>query len=378
MIPVTCIILMVLAFHVVSTSSIKQLTVKQYSALESLYSNTNGVNWAWDDFKEFGSNWNFTHKGSNYLSLPVLEKWQGLAFSCFENGTVPHQSNPLDVKIGYGYYAYDDYSVGSKMELSSCNVTKLYLASHNLYGLFPLDSLLNLSSSLTHVHMAGNFLHGPLKSEIGAGLPLLKVLDLTLNMLSQKLPTILPLRLRTLMLSNNAFSGSLPESYSLYDLECIDVCANKLTGKVPRTWGTLNKLRRLNLCDNLFNGTINVDALPNSLSFYSIQQNKFTGTIPLLLSKLTNLKEIYIDVNSLSGRLPEFFTEMKNLTALDVYDNNLFGTIPSSIGHLTHLKVLSMGLNQFSKTIPTSLCSLIKLTFLGMYGNRLSGSIPEV
>ena len=91
----------------------------------------------------------------------------------------------------------------------------LYLANNRLTG-----SILQLGSLVS-----------------GERISALKLLDLSYNNLSGSLPHIMPPSLSVLNLSNNAFVGSLPSSWSmLQNMTELRLDNNQLTGALPQAW----------------------------------------------------------------------------------------------------------------------------------------------
>lgn len=83
------------------------------------------------------------------------------------------------------------------------------------------------------------------------------------------------LHLRSLLLYQNRFSGTIPKELGdLKELELLDLRDNDLSGSIPGEMGTMLSLKRLLLC-----------------------HNKFEGSIPSNLGRLGMLSELQFDVN---------------------------------------------------------------------------------
>ncbi|KAK3164369.1 hypothetical protein QOZ80_1AG0016720 [Eleusine coracana subsp. coracana] len=167
----------------------------------------------------------------------------------------------------------------------------------------------------------------------------------------------------------------------------------------------LTSLRYLNLEHNEFCGShlpdFGFDRL-TQLQVLNLRESNLSGTIPLSLSGLHSLKTIYLSDNSLTGLIPDIFsnfplleildlaynpfehgtlplgiTHLKNLKVLNLQETNLVGVIPNSIGNLSSLTELHLWGNSFIGGLPWSLNNLTRLTLLNCHDSGLSGRIPS-
>ena len=118
------------------------------------------------------------------------------------------------------------------------------------------------------------------------------------------------------------------------------------------------------------------------------------GSIPSDLRNLTGLKELHLNNNQLTGRIPNL-DALDYLEKLNLSNNQLSGRIPDSLGNLTRgstgansgaaLKELRLNNNQLTGKIPTALGDLtgrdgdddpISLEVLDLSNNQLEGAIP--
>jgi RHS repeat-associated protein len=83
---------------------------------------------------------------------------------------------------------------------------------------------------------------------------------------------------------------------------------NNVTGELPASIGTLDKLEYLTL-----------------------NRNNLTGEIPPEIGLLTSIKQINLDRNQLEGELPMELGALTTLTSLKLYSNNLSGCIPEEL-----------------------------------------------
>ena len=95
--------------------------------------------------------------------------------------------------------------------------------------------------------------------EYSSTLPLVKIIDLSENNLSGKVPEEITKlhRLGTLNLSNNHFTRSIPSIIgNLNLLETLDLSRNQLSGSIPQSLSSISSLNHLNLSYNNLVGKI--------------------------------------------------------------------------------------------------------------------------
>ncbi|KAI9124659.1 hypothetical protein K1719_004581 [Acacia pycnantha] len=93
--------------------------------------------------------------------------------------------------------------------------------------------------------------------------------------------------LKTLYLSNNKFSGIIPDYafQRMVWLKKIYLSNNQFTGPIPISFSSLPRLRELSLENNKFQGSI-PDFNQPSLSSFNVSNNQLEGAIPTNLSKM--------------------------------------------------------------------------------------------
>lgn len=219
----------------------------------------------------------------------------------------------------------------------------LSLSNNRIQGTIPLSVLKLPNLAIFDVSsndLVGEFPH--LKSES------LRILDLSKNRLSGRLDEELfghpdvgrytAPYLFTLVkfdISHNAFEGTIPLSgtsgfykpdgsrhlseESLQQLQYFDVGYNLFSGTIPNNIGNFQKLSGLFLEHNNFVGTIPKSiyrgsgrgANPLPLVQLFLQQNQLSGTIHEGLATLPNLKEIYVDGNKFTGKVPSSLCDLE-------------------------------------------------------------------
>ncbi|KAI3799976.1 hypothetical protein L1987_35282 [Smallanthus sonchifolius] len=239
----------------------------------------------------------------------------------------------------------------------NCSSLDLLLVHDNkLRGVLP-SSVGNLSSQVTALSFAGNFIYGSLPSGIG-------------NLV----------KLERLLMRFNQFTGIIPsELGNLQNLKLLYLDHNSFTGNFPDFIGNLSLLDELRLSDNRLEGQIPPN-LGNCrrLSSLHLSENNLTGPIPIELFQLSSLSMVLdLSQNHLVGPLPQDIGKLKGLTTLKMSQNHLVGTIPDAIGSCTSLENLDMKANSFQGPIPPTMSALRGIRNLDLSSNNLSGQIPR-
>ncbi|PIN07153.1 Leucine-rich repeat protein [Handroanthus impetiginosus] len=245
------------------------------------------------------------------------------------------------------------------------------LSYNQLQGEFP-DTLGNFSC-LSCLVLSNNELQGEfprssnqLNESLVQGnlrLPNLKLLDVSENKFSGQVPNLSScLSLRWLSLHGNMFNGTLTESIGyLPNVEHLDLSSNHLEGLTSEAHLlNLSKLRALDLSFNS-NLTIKIHGvLPDlsskiHLSTLDLSSSEFNGSLPLLPQCIT---DVYLSINKFLGTIANFctnFRNFRNFYALDL-SNNLFAIEISQdcFTNLMILTYLNLANNNFSGEIQNS------------------------
>jgi hypothetical protein len=187
-----------------------------------------------------------------------------------------------------------------------------------------------LSSKMTTLILFNNALTGTIPSSWGASMPKLRTLDLDFNQLTGPLPTTLSSTMTGLDMTNNALTGTIPSSWGagMPDLVGLSLSFNQLTGPLPET-------------------------MPSTMNYIYLSNNALTGTIPSSwVASMPKLDKLILSYHQLTGPLP--VTMPSTMKYLDLSSNSLTGTIPSSWG-----------------------AGMPELTFLDLFPNQLTGTIPS-
>ncbi|TQD83245.1 hypothetical protein C1H46_031208 [Malus baccata] len=325
----------------------------------------------------------------------------------------------------------------SRIDIANCNFTgSIPRSMEDLTQLVYLDYSANkfngsvpsfsMAKNLTLINLSYNQLTGQINSSHWENLTNLVNLDLRHNLLDGTIPSCLfslPM-LQKLQLSNNNFSGQLPEFGNNCSLYFLDLSSNSLEGPIPMSIFNLQELRILSLSSNNFSGSFplndiqqlknlsNLDLSYNSLlinyesSSYSfpklsilklaavklrtfpdflrnqstlstldLSQNQIHGEIPNWIWRLSNLGELNLSCNSLVTLEGPFLNLTSSLFVLDLHSNQLKGQIPMLPERATYL---DYSRNNFSSSIPANIGDfLMDTVFFSLASNKLNGSIPE-
>jgi len=178
-------------------------------------------------------------------------------------------------------------------------------------------------------------------------------LDLSFNRLQGSIPPLTSSYLLLLDCSNNNFS-SIEPNFGTYHRNAIyiNLSKNKLSGRVPLSFCSLNKPE-----------------------FIDLSYNYFSGPIPSCLMEKADMIILKLRENKLHGVLPENIREGCKLQTIDLNENRIEGALPKSLANCQDLEVLDVGNNQIVDSFPSWLGTLPKLRVLVLRSNRLNGTI---
>ncbi|KAI5406222.1 probable LRR receptor-like serine/threonine-protein kinase At1g67720 isoform X2 [Lathyrus oleraceus] len=103
-------------------------------------------------------------------------------------------------------------------------------------------------------------------------------------------------------------------------------------------------------------------ATPPRITKINLSRRNVTGEIPQELNNMDTLEELWLDGNSLTGKLPDL-SNLINLKIVHLENNKLNGPLPPYLGSLPSLQALYIQNNSFIGEIPAGLLSS-KITFI--------------
>jgi hypothetical protein len=105
--------------------------------------------------------------------------------------------------------------------------------------------------------------------------------------------------------------------------------------------------------------------------------NNLTGTIPSSITSMNRLGKLNLYSNNFAaGSLPSFLNQFPVLEYVDLGDNNYNGTLPATLGSVPNLRTLYIDNNALTGTLPTNLVNTPMVT-MWLNNNQLSGCIPN-
>lgn len=265
------------------------------------------------------------------------------------------------------------YTHMQKIDLTKAkNLTSL-VACHNpltfltVSGILPILRVLVLAvCKLTY-----------LPNELFSNTPLLEVLHLERNMITE-LPDIGVLKnLKTLRFFNNDLAELEGDFSKLECLSYLDLHGNNLKQFPPALW-QVPSLKFLNLSSNFIsfipapqcsNGIV---PLASSLSELYFAENRLSNDSILLLRSLTRLTILNISYNMITD-LEDSLSEMSCLKELYVSGNEI-SSLPDNIETLVSLKIIFANDNKLTH-IPGELCQLSSLKAVDFSINNLRYNI---
>ncbi|KAJ6881084.1 receptor like protein 6-like [Populus alba x Populus x berolinensis] len=166
------------------------------------------------------------------------------------------------------------------------------------------------------------------------------------------------------------------------NLEALVLASNsKLTGEISSSICKLKFLRVLDLSNNSFSGFIPqcLGNFSNSLSLLNLGMNNLRGTIFSPFSKGNNLVNLNLNGNELEGKIPSSIINCIMLQVLDLGDNKIEDTFPYFLETLPELYILVLKSNKLHGFVngPTANSSFSKLRVLDISNNNLRGPLPK-
>ncbi|KAF3501068.1 hypothetical protein F2Q69_00040199 [Brassica cretica] len=257
--------------------------------------------------------------------------------------------------------------------------TAIDLSDYGVSGGFPYGFC--RIRTLVNITLSKNNLNGTIDSSPLSLCSRIHVLILTENSFSGNLPEFSPefRNLRVLELESNFFSGEIPESYGkLTSLQVLNLNGNSLAGIAPAFLGNLTELTRLELAYVQFEPGPIPSAFGSlaKLSILRLTNSNFVGEIPDSIGNLVSLVNLDLAKNGLSGEIPESIGKLKSIYQLVLFVNNLSGKLPESIGNLTAMRNFDVSQNSLSGELPETIAALQLVSF-HLNDNFFTGELPR-
>ncbi|XP_074284132.1 receptor-like protein EIX2 [Silene latifolia] len=385
-------------------------SIGEFSMLESLYVNSNSLEGT------------LTHVHFlNLLHLRELDLSDNpkLVINIYENWIPPFQLDVIGLrscKLGPRFpkwlqvqknFSYFDVSISgisgstpvSFWNSLSSNLQYLNMSNNQFYGILP--NLPNISNAF-EIDLSSNLFEGVVPS----GFEQTSYLYLNSNRFSSCSNILCPIESfsRKLDLSNNLFSGELPDCWMNFrQLKNLHLENNQLSGHIPNSIGTLLNLQTLHLYNNSFSGPFPaVFESCTSLMILNLGYNLFSGSIPPWIGNaFDGLGALILRKNNFIGEIPESICQLYMLQILDLAINHFSGVIPNCIGNITmmtginnlglHFEPDVLYLNTLSNVVTNSETAIVSwkgeeqrfketirfVKYIALSNNELSGEIPD-
>jgi Leucine-rich repeat (LRR) protein len=271
----------------------------------------------------------------------------------------------------------------------------LYLNSNSLQGTVP--SVYGNLAELAVLYLNNNQLKGTIPPELGFLLNIL-TMDVSDNSLSASLPSTFThwTLLQYLNLSFNEFTGpsDVLASKNFSFLQVVDLSNNHFSGTIPESLFVPPSLLTIIGSQNCFSGSLpssicSLEGLENivldlltgncassgrSVGGF-VLRHYMIGTIPSCIWNSSSIRILHLLGNGLTGSLADL-SNASTLSVVGLGSNQLTGTIPTSFQHRNFAQ-LDLSINRFSGTLVSDLRISDVATVYDISVNRLSGVIPK-
>ncbi|XP_071688727.1 receptor-like protein 53 [Rutidosis leptorrhynchoides] len=279
----------------------------------------------------------------------------------------------------------------------------LDLSSNSLTGTLP--TCLGNLRSLMYLNLKRNKFHGIILDTFTRESPLMMI-DFSENRFTGPLPKSIATctNLEVLSIRDNSFDGAFPFWLgTLTQLQVLILRSNRFSSAIlaPSTSSSeFPKLRILDLSNNGFSGH-----LPDKyFKIWTAMKSLYAGNSSTMTFELSSgsyftytsysmsiinkgvktdyqtilkiFTAIDLSCNSFEGKIPQSLASIQGLESLNLSNNHLTGYVLPSLGNLKNLESLDLSHNELSGKIPQE---LLQLGFLAMFNvsfNHLEGRIP--
>ncbi|KAL1347597.1 hypothetical protein AAHE18_07G017600 [Arachis hypogaea] len=321
---------------------------------------------------------------------PKMSTWENGTDCCSWMGVTCHSVS--------GHVIGLDLSCGALVGNMNPNSTLFHLThlqtlslAFNDFDGSQLPSQFERLVSLIHLNLSSCGFEGDIPSQI-SHLSKLQLLDLSWNndlkwketswkRMLQNATALREIVLDETDMSSISLTPNPLSNWSFsFSLVTLSLSITRIRGHLTSHVLCLPNLHELNLYGNE-NIQVHVPKLncSTSLSFLDISWCQFPGSqIPDSFSNLTQLTFLDLSQNGFNGSIPSLLSNFQHLTHLDLSHNAFTGSFPSLLSNLQHLTHLDLSLNAFTGSFPSFLSNLHHLVYLDLSWNKFSGQIPNV
>lgn len=183
----------------------------------------------------------------------------------------------------------------------------------------------------------------------------------------------------------NFFSGRINSSVCSghnssdnVNLRVLHFTMNLFSGEFPVGFSNCSRLEELALDMNSLSGNLPEDLFKmKSLKVLQLQENQFSGLLSPKISNLSQLVLFDISFNGFFGSIPNVFDKLGKLESFLAHSNGFGGALPASLSDLSSVQVLSLKNNSFVGEINLDFTKMLKLSTLDLGSNEFSGVIPN-
>ncbi|XP_071733190.1 uncharacterized protein [Rutidosis leptorrhynchoides] len=256
----------------------------------------------------------------------------------------------------------------SNLDLSSNSLGgALYTKSEKSKKLLDMDSSNNslptmLLYSFDHLNLSSNNITGSIPDLFtNNSYSTLRVMDLSSNSFNG-LVTNVASALGWLDLSSNKFHGGISFLCQISNLSLthLDLSNNSFSGPLPDCLWNFQNLKVLNLRNNKLSGRLlsTNGGVLSALEVFFFNNNNFSGELPLSLGNFTKLTFLDLGNNHFSGYVPTWIGKLSGLYILSLSSNDFFGPTPPQLCQLVNLQILDLSMNNLNETIPSCINNL--------------------
>ena len=366
--------------------------------LYDIYNTMNGEYWIWHDEYYYGKQWNFTYPYVNPCELDnrwqgiyctlINSSYNIIKINLTNNnlkGSLPYSISNLTY-LNEIIFDYNDIS--GIIPYTIENLKKLTVISfvyNHMEGTLPCFLFNNLII-LQMIAFRNNLLTGSICEITQNVKSNLRVIQLSSNYLTGYIPSSFCYlnNLMYLHMDENLLSGRLPISIQkLSKLEIFIVNDNMLSGKLDYCFNSTNqlKLRTIDISHNHFSGYIPEEIYKmKKLVTVAAVSNCFELSISTSICSSSSLESIIFDgLQTSSACRTYLFSQSSSLLSANAYEisSPFKGQLPTCIFNMSTLIIFHFSGNGLSGSIPNDIIIHPSMFDLSLSHNRLTGSIPN-